>query len=664
MNRYLAHRNRGARLGASAVAVAAAAVLATAGVATATTPTTTPSTMTLPGSSAPWVAHTAATGTVPASQQLEFQVWLKPNISAATSFADQVSAPGSPNYHHFVSPAAYTAQFGPSAQQADAVVSWLRSQGFTDIALDAQRQRVSASGVAATVNRAFGTTMNFYQAHGTVKARNGQLRSNATPLQVPSSLNADILGVTGLDNTAPILPFIKRGVAGAHSQAATKATATPVTTDVCSQYYAQNTVSLPAIDGATSFPTEVCGYGATQLRGAYGANSTNTGKGVTVAFVEGGVVPNMFQTLTDYAQAQGMPAPQSNKYTEFSLGRGPACGNWDGEEQMDVESAYDMAPDMNILVAGGDSCSTVDGGLGGQLFDPISTVLGGNGNTPLASIVSNSWESDLESQPAAWTDIEHSFLLRAAGEGVTMLFSSGDGPGVLMPSSDPYATAVGGSSLGIGQDNGRVFQTGWSTSVYEQNTAGTAWNLLTLDGAAGGGASTIWAQPDYQQHVVPKSMATPVGNRGGLVRAVPDISGVADPVTGMSVGTLDGPNGTYAPIVVGGTSLSAPLNAGIIAAAEQGQHKPFGFINPLLYKLAKSKAFVDDQAQTSSTPALDKYAACQSNCGVSFWVLFNFDTQDPNVTGSDQVTAAGYDTMTGLGEPNGQNYVNALRSGH
>ena len=648
------------RLVGIAASVSGAVVLATTGVAGATLA---PPTTALPGSAAPWVAQTAVTGTVPASQQLTFQVWLKPNVTSATAFADGVSTPGSPNYRHFLSPDQYTAQFGPSAQQAADVVNWLKSQNFSNITVDAQRQRVSAAGPAATVNRAFGTTMKFYQAHGNVKAANDQLRSNATPLQVPSSLGADILGVTGLDNTAPILPFIKRSAPAGHAQATRATASTPVTTDVCSQYYGQNTVTLPAINGTSTFPTEVCGYSATQLRAAYGANSTNTGKGVTVAFVEGGVVPNMFRTLQDYAAAEGLPAPQSNKYTEFSLGQGPACFTWDGEEQMDVESAYDMAPDINILVAGGDSCSTVDGGLGGQLFDPVSTVLGGNGSAPLATVVSNSWETDLESQPAAWTNIEHSFLLRAAAEGVTMLFSSGDGPGVLMPSSDPYATAVGGTSVGIGQDNGRLFQTGWSTSFYE-NQSGSTWSLFGLVGAAGGGASTIWAQPSYQHPVVPKSMATPVGNRGGLVRAVPDISGVADPYTGMTVGTLDGTGGTYQTFVVGGTSLSAPLNAGIIAAAQQGQHKAFGFINPLLYKLAKGSAFTDALPQTASTPSIDRYTVCQANCGVSFWVLFNFDFQDPNVTGSDQVTAAGYDTMTGLGEPNGQHYINALRSGH
>lgn len=660
MNRYLTPRNRVLRLVGTACLVAGCVVLGSTGAAGAS-PAPPTGGVAIPGSASPWVARTAVTGTVPATSQLNFEVWLKPDVSAATSFADEVSAPGTSNYRHFLTPAQYTARFGPSAQQADAVVNWLKGEGFTHITVDPQRQSVSASGAAATVNSAFSTTMNFYQAHGTVNAGKSRLRSNATALTIPSSISADVLGVTGLDNSAPILPFIKRNTApGGHVQAPMS---TPVTSDVCSQFYGENTVTLPAFNGTTSFPTENCGYTAAQLRAAYGANSTNTGKGVTVAFVEGGVVPSMFQTLTDYAQSQGLPAPQSTKYTEFSLGQGPACGTWDGEEQMDVESAYDMAPDINILVAGGDSCSTVDAGLGGMLFDPVSTVLGGNGSAPLATVVSNSWESAGENQPASWTDIEHAFLLRAAAEGVTMLFSSGDGPGVLEPSSDPYATAVGGTTLGIAQDDSRLFETGWSTVEYA-NESGSTWTQLGVQGGAGGGSSIVWAQPGYQQHVVPTSMATPVGNRGGLVRAVPDISGVADPFTGMSVGTLDGPNGTFESFDIAGTSLSAPLNAGIIAAAEQGQHTPFGFINPLLYKLSHGKAFQDVLPQTASTPALDRYNVCETACGAPFWLLLTFNSQDPSVTFSNQVTAAGYDTTTGLGVPNGQNYINALRAGH
>ncbi len=49
-----------------------------------------------------------------------------------------------------------------------------------------------------------------------------------------------------------------------------------------------------------------------------------------------------------------------------------------------------------------------------------------------------------------------------------MLFSAGDGSGVETPSSDPYATAVGGTTLGIGKTDPRLFETGWSTGVSDR----------------------------------------------------------------------------------------------------------------------------------------------------------------------------------------------------
>ena len=100
---------------------------------------------------------------------------------------------------------------------------------------------------------------------------------------------------------------------------------------------------------------------------------------------------------------------------------------------------------------------------------------------------------------------------------------------------------------------------------------------------------------------MPNSLAVATGNRGGLVRTVPDISAVADPFTGMAVGMLsfdDQGNVTgYFEQSIGGTSLATPLVAGIVADAEQGS-RAFGFINPALYKLARIKpsAFHDAQA--------------------------------------------------------------------
>ncbi|MGH3411288.1 MAG: hypothetical protein ACRDRJ_53625, partial [Streptosporangiaceae bacterium] len=133
---------------------------------------------------------------------------------------------------------------------------------------------------------------------------------------------------------------------------------------------------------------------------------------------------------------------------------------FDLEEQLDVESSYDMAPGANQLVVGGDSCDQkLEGNQG--VYNADIAILDGASGHPLASVASNSWETGSESQPLSQTNLVHAYLVRAAAEGVGMYFSAGDGSGVLEPSVDPDAIAVGGTTLGIGKTGGRLFETGW-----------------------------------------------------------------------------------------------------------------------------------------------------------------------------------------------------------
>jgi subtilase family serine protease len=108
-----------------------------------------------------------------------------------------------------------------------------------------------------------------------------------------------------------------------------------------------------------------------------------------------------------------------------------------------------MAPGAHQLVVGGDSCDTAEEG-NQSVYDADIMILDGASGHPLATVASNSWESGTESQPLSQTNLVHAYLLRAAAEGVGMYFSAGDGSGVLEPSIDPDAIAVGGTTLGIG----------------------------------------------------------------------------------------------------------------------------------------------------------------------------------------------------------------------
>jgi len=420
---------------------------------------------------------------------------------------------------------------------------------------------------------------------------------------------------------------------------------------------------LPTKYGVTTFPTFVCGYSATQMRSAYGSSWASTGKGQTIALVEVGLTKDMFLTLQDYAKANDMPAPSAERFAQLSLGQ-DTCGDpFNIEEQLDVESSYDMAPGANQLVVGGDSCDEAQQG-NQATYNADIAILDGASDHPLATVASNSWESGGENQPLSQTKLVHAYLVRAAAEGVGMYFSAGDGSGILEPSIDPDAIAVGGTTLGIGQSGNRLFETGWSTGASELEN--NKWAFQGEDGAGGGGASVYWAQPGYQKGVVPTSL--------GTTRSAPDLAADADPFTGLDVGLLkfSDKTATFYEESIGGTSEASPLVAGMVTAAQQGQGEPFGFINPAIYKLSGTGAFYDTLPLTSKSPALYRGVECDLHEFVNICLgpktppripsLTTFDDQNPKMSGyTGQVTLPGYDNMTGLGVPNGATFISDLR---
>jgi subtilase family serine protease len=650
-----------AATGATA-AIIGTTIVGASGLASAST---TPAVARIAGSAVPFTSHTRATGTVAAGQKLAVQVWLKPQVAAAESFASAVSTPGSTTFHHYLSPATYATRFGAPAAEAAKVETWLRSAGFTGVKASPLRSYVRATGSASIIDTAFRTTLRRYQATASVNAGPYQLRANSTAVSVPSSLSGSVIGVTGLDNAAPLLPLQRPSATAIGKTTPPSSAKAKIKSAPCSYYYGEHVATgLPKQFGTTSFPTDNCGYSGTQLRKAYGASAAADGSGQTVALVELGLTQDMFLTLKDYAKKNGVPAPSTSRYSELSLGQGSACGDpFYIEEQLDVEASYAMAPGANQLVVGGDSCNQGDFGLQG-LFNADLAVLGTGGH-PLATIASNSWGSGTEEQAPFVTSIEDAILVQAGAEGVGMYFSSGDGSGVYEPASDPYAIAVGGTTLGIGKGGTRLFETGWSDGISLLSNG--SWIFLGENGAAGGGPSLIWTEPAYQDSVVPAAFTTPPGNRGGSVRSVPDISADADPFTGFAVGYLtfhnkSGKPPTYSQFPVGGTSESSPLVAGMVAEAQQGQPAAFGFVNPALYHLAGTSALNDTLPLTSSSPVAYRGVACDPHdCGL--WALSTFDDQSTKMQGyTGQVTVPGYDNMSGVGTPAGQAFITGLRS--
>ena len=169
-------------------------------------------------------------------------------------------------------------------------------------------------------------------------------------------------------------------------------------------------------------------------------------------------------------------------------------------------------------------------------------------------------------------------------QGQSFLFSSGDNGDELAntgikqadaSASDPFVTAVGGTSDAIGPDGKFLFQTGWGTEKYSLSTNGKAWTPNGYLYGAGGGESMLFNRPAYQNGVVPSSY--------GSGRAVPDVGLDADPTTGMLIGlTQTFPDGVaYGEYRIGGTSLASPLFAGFTALRAQAAGRTrVGFLNP------------------------------------------------------------------------------------
>jgi subtilase family serine protease len=188
-------------LAATTIAVAAGVPAARAAAGPAGTDSS--AIATLSGSTAPFTAAQPATGAVPASSKLTIELWLKPQTAAAESYANAVSTPGGPLFEHYLSPAAYAARFGASAQEAKSVAAWLTSKGFTGVSADSGRDYVQATAAVSTIDSALKVQLDYYRSTASVNAGQYRLRANDRPVSLPASVAASVEGVTGLDNASP-----------------------------------------------------------------------------------------------------------------------------------------------------------------------------------------------------------------------------------------------------------------------------------------------------------------------------------------------------------------------------------------------------------------------------------------------------------------------------
>lgn len=612
----------------------------------------------LPGSVPSWaVAKNRAASTDP-SQQVTFRVYLTyRGGDAAAAYATAVSTPGSASYRKFLTPAQFRARFSPAEAEVDRVSSWLKSQGFSIGATPANRKYVEATGTLAQAAKAFDTSFAEYRTEGKT------VRGNATALKVPADLTA-VEGVVGLDESQTL----------ARQDRVTPGPALFRNAQPMSDYWGQKTVqNTPTPDG-TPLPASPSafapkGYAGAQLQGLYGMTgaigSGDDGRGVTVGVIDAYASATILQDANTYSAAHGLPSLNGHFRQVVAPGTYNRPENpkqdpqgWAGEETLDVEAVHTMAPGADITYIGAPNN-----------YRDLDAIMNKVVDEHLADIVSNSYGYGGEALPTGTIKPSLDTQVQAAAEGITLFFSSGDNadetggvagatPTPDWPASSPYVTAVGGTSAGVSQSNGRVFELGWETAKGTLDKATTTWNTPAFLYGSGGGTSRLFAQPSYQAGVVPGAISQTYG--GGAMRAVPDVAALGDPNTGMLVGeTQTFPDGSqqYSEYRIGGTSLASPLYAGMFALAEQKAGHAFGLANPVLYG-TRSASIDITKTDLAAYPG-DVRSDFVNGVDATGGYVYSERTFDSDGALTIHVRP-GYDDVTGIGVPDGQAWLDAV----
>lgn len=273
-------------------------------------------------------------------------------------------------------------------------------------------------------------------------------------------------------------------------------------------------------------------YLVTQSNGCdpYSFFTVATGGSKAIGIVDAYYDATLVSDLQYFSTYFGLPAPNievvycnATSCNPSITQPPPANQGWSLEQTLDVEVAHSIAPNAKIILVEAYSNSYAD--LLRAETEAASLVAAAGGGE-----VTNSWGSEEFSGETAY---DSNFV----NPGVVFFASAGDSPGVEYPSASPNVVAVGGTTISLASNYTFMYEATWSS--------------------AGGGLSKYEAIPSYQ------SAVTSVKSTVGSQRGVPDIAADANPSSGFWVYCSASSCGAGPWWIVGGTSLSSPLVAGM-----------------------------------------------------------------------------------------------------
>jgi Pro-kumamolisin, activation domain/Bacterial Ig-like domain (group 3) len=606
--------------------------------------------------------------------------------SALQAYMEQQQSKSSPNYHGWLSPQEFGAQYGPADADIQAVTDWLAQQGFTIGKVYAGKTIIEFSGTASQVQSAFGTAIHNFAVNGKMYS------ANASDPQIPAALAPVVAGVVSL-NSFPRQSHARR--VGQVRKVKGKAGLEPLFT-FPNPFLSGNYFGVAPADFATI-------YNSAPL-----ISAGNDGTGQTIAIV--GETNINVQDVKDFRTMFGLPANFDSPNIVLN-GEDPGITSLDeeGEADLDVQWSGAVAPGATIKFVVSASTATTAGIDLSALY-----IIEHN----LAGVMSESYGACESSLGTAGNSFYNQLWEQAAAQGITAILSAGDGgsagcddfdtesvatqgTAVSGLASTPYNVSVGGTDF----DQVNNWPQYWSPTNNATNGASALgyipeipWNQncaqfgLTGCGsntapylqnivAGGGGPSTKHSKPSWQMGVT--------GVPNDSHRDQPDVSLFAsagfnssgyiycqrDQNNNEGCDLADG-IGNFS--LVGGTSASAPAFAGVMVLVNQyegthGGNTRQGNANYVLYQLVK-------QAGASCTSAPIELPACIFNDvthgNSEFAVSFGTNSvpcqggargcsastnnigvlEDTSVPPKEAwLVAAGYDMVTGLGSVNVNN---------
>ena len=574
--------------------------------------------------------------------QLTISVVLQPSNSAQLdSLLANLYDPGSSHYHQWLATGEFDARFAPSAT-ASAQVSRFLSNAGLQVMASPSPFILRAQGSVSQVEAAFKTQIVDYQA------ANGQLfYQNASAVQVPANLSNAVLNVAGLYNTVHVHPQY-------------------ITTRSAAQKAGKAVPSYGAGPGGSGLtPSQTASlYGANKL---YSLGSRGQGKGATLAVFE--LSGYTSSDVTNY-EHQFFGASENVPLTDINVDGGPLtpvcpkgdkcnpANDYSGDIEVvaDIETQIALAPRIDRVLV----YNAPNDFQGITVVDEYLKIAHDN----LADSISSSWGACEQDAGFAAAQAESIAFKQMAVQGQSMFSAAGDsgaydclrGSGLTKlavddPSSQPYVTAVGGTSFG-------TFDPGANAHPSYPTGFETVWNVLNRcsgtknglghclnEGAGGGGVSTFWSKPAYQYgpgviSTYSQKDAYCNAASGQYCRELPDVSANADeytpyseyctgnPKTNSACGSFSATQNPPGWFGIGGTSLSSPVWSAIIAlAVSTHRGERFGNANHQLYNLFRS----DDAYST-------------------FFHDITGKNQTENNNGYYPVTP-NYDMATGIGTP-------------